>query len=232
MLRRVLLMVSVGVGLLICGCTTEEADEARAYAAAVAAGEEPDSGTFHVDVTLHRRYTGDWRRDRDHVFTIKDESHVKAEVELVNVTPGRTYTVHLAWIRPDGWEIFRRCALVTHHEVALPDGVAPDSTGALPARYVDELKERWGDDDGEELADRLADDPEDVVTVNERTYVKAVDLGDRSRFVYVDRKPVLNAFSRLNISREKERDLGTYHLRVYLDRRLAAEVPFTVQENS
>ena len=112
--------------------------------------------------------------------------------------------------------------------------MASRRTAPAPCRpaYVDELKERWGDEDGAELASRLAADPADAVTVNERTYVKAVDLGDRRRFVYVDRSPVLKAFSRLNISREKERDLGTYHLRVYLDRRLAVEVPFTVQENS
>jgi hypothetical protein len=216
----------------LLGCETEDRREARTHEALLESGADlDDTELFHVDVDLYRRYTGSkWRRDQDHVFTVKDESHVKAEVNLYNPRPGRTYSVHLAWIRPDGWEIFRRYAEATRHEVTLPQGVTPDSTGALPGYFIRELTGRFGAEDAERIARRLAEDPDTPVPVHVVVYKKAVDLGHVDRRVRTDVDERLNIDSRFNISREKQRDLGEYRLRVYLDRRLLREVPFTVQE--
>jgi hypothetical protein len=218
--------------LAALGCETDERREDRAYDALAATGADvDDSELFHCDVDLYRRYTGStWRHDKDHVFTIKDESHVKAEVNLYNPRPDRTYSVHLAWIRPDGREIFRRYAEVTRHLVRLPEGVAPDSTGVLPRDVMRELEGRFGTEDAARIARHLARDPEVAVPVNEVVYRKAVDLGYESRRRRVDADERLNVDSRLNISREKQRDPGAYLLRVYLDRRLLSETPFTIQD--
>ena len=69
--------------LAALGCETDERREDRAYDALAATGADvDDSELFHCDVDLYRRYTGStWRHDKDHVFTVKDESHVKAEVD-------------------------------------------------------------------------------------------------------------------------------------------------------
>lgn len=217
--------------LATLGCETDERREDRAYDALAAAGADvDDSELFHCEVDLYRRYTGStWMHDKDHVFTIKDESHVKAEVNLYNPRPGRTYSVHLAWIRPDGREIFRRYAEVTRHLVSLPEAVVPDSAGVLPRQVVRELEGRFGAEEAERIARHLARDPEVAVPVNEVVYRKAVDLGYESRRLQVDADERLNVDSRLNISREKQREAGAYVLRVYLDRRLLSETPFTVE---
>jgi hypothetical protein len=227
--------ILLGLTLLgLAGCESDDRLEALAFAERSAAGQDL-SGTelFHPEVTLYRRYSGStWLVDKDHVFTVKDESHIKADVDLVHLRPDRPYSVHLVWIRPDGQELFRRHAEVTRHLVGLPPEAVPDSTGALPAAFTAALKRRWGAEEGAAIAERLAADPAAVVPVIERTYKKAVDLGYRRTRREVGGDPRARLSTRLNISREKERLLGDYILRIYLDRRLLQEVPFTVQENT
>jgi hypothetical protein len=226
-------LLAVLLTLTLAGCTTDEADEARAHATAVADGQAADPDAFHVDVELARRYTGSkWREDKDHVFTIKDESHVRARVEFHNVRPERTYSVHMVWIKPDGEEAFRRYAEVRRHLVNLPAGVEPDSTGALPETFVAALTSRWGEKAATRIAERLAEDPTEPVPATERVYRDAEDLGDTSARVYIDQDPSFRIYAYLNISREKERPLGDYLLRIYLDRRLLREVPFEIRENT
>jgi len=218
------------------GCDTPEATEAVRHAELLDAGEDATAaaaGLFHADVAFHRRYSdGKWRRDRDLVFTIKDRSHVRARVALQNVRPERTYSVHLVWLRPDGRELFRRYAEVTRNLVSLPAGVAPDSTGALPERYLRGLHRRFGEKRGTRIAARLAAAPAGTVTVNTRRYKDAVDLADEDLLVRLEEDPELRVYSRLNISREKQREPGAYRLQVYLDRKLLQEIPFEVRENT
>lgn len=232
MTKHLVVFTLIALAVLV-GCTTEEADESHVYEAAVAAGETPVDDLFHADVTLYRRYTGDkWLTDKDHQFTIKDESHVRARVRLEPLETGRTYSVHLCWIKPDSNEMYRRYAEVTRHEVRLPLGVLPDSTGALPEAVVAGFKERWGEDLGGELAEKLAGKPEQPRYVVERLFKDAEDLHDIATRCYHTSKARVDLFTRLNISREKERPVGDYLLRIYLDRRLLKEVPFTLQDNS
>ncbi len=219
--------------VLLGGCDTPEAGEAARHAELLAAGGDTvAAGLFHADVAFHRRYSdGKWRRDRDLVFTVKDRSHVRARVALQNVRPERTYSVHLVWLRPDGRELFRRYAEVTRNLVSLPAGVAPDSTGALPERYVRGLHRRFGAKRGARIAARLAAAPAETVAVNTRRYKKAIDLGDERLLVRLEEDPELRVYSQLNISREKRRDPGEYRLQIYLDRKLLQEIPFEVQGN-
>jgi hypothetical protein len=225
----------IGLALMsLGGCETDDRLEALAYVERSAGGQDlTDTEHFHPEVTLYRRYTGSkWRRDKDHIFTVKDESHVRAQIDLQHLRPDRTYTIHLAWIRPDGREMFRRHAEVTRHLVTLPEAVLPDSTGALPAAYVAQLDRRWGAEQGAAIASRLAADPDAAVPVTERIYKKAEDLGYARTERSLTSEPTARLTSRLNISREKERLLGEYILRIYLDRRLLQEIPFTVQEKT
>ena len=226
--------VMFGACMLFTGCESEDRQEALLYANLEAAGDAPEPAElFHTDVTLYRRYTGSkWRLDKDHVFTVKDESHIKARIGFRDVRPDRTYSVHLAWIRPDGREMFRRYAEVTRHQVGLPLGVTPDSTGALPATVIADLARRFGEKRAVTIGERLAAEPGVLVPVTEVVYKKAVDLGYASRKFSLSDEPRFDLQSRFNISREKERELGDYLLRIYLDRRLLQEIPFTIQENS
>jgi len=219
----------------VAGCTSEEADEAARFHATMASEGDTKAvdDLFRTEVVLFRRYTGDkWRLDKDHVFTVKDESHVRAEVELVNLRPERTYSVHLAWIRPDGKEMFRRYAEITRHLVSLPMGLLPDSTGALPKAVIRNLEDRWGEEDAQRIAERLARDPQATVPVTERVYKKAVDLGYARTKVSLRSAATEKLTSNLKISREKQREPGAYLLRVYLDRRLLQEVPFEVKDDT
>ncbi len=65
-----------------------------------------------------------------------------------------------------------------------------------------------------------------------RAYKDAWDLGYERTRNFLDDDPAFELTSVLDISREKERPLGDYVLRIYLDRRLLKEIPFTVQENT
>jgi hypothetical protein len=231
-----LALLLLTAGLL--GCENADRAEALRHENLVAAdgGDPAAADLFHVDVTLYRRYAGTrWLRDKDHEFTIKDESHIKAEVDGRNMRPGRIYSMHLVWISPDGSEIFRRYAEARLLDVMLPAGAAPDSSGALPEDVALGLEEAYGKRAGRDLAERLAAGPDAAAPVVEVVYKKAVDLGyEKPRYAVVDedRAPHFNLDSRLNISREKQRAPGDYLLRIYLDRRLLREVPFTIGDGS
>jgi hypothetical protein len=216
------------------GCESQEAAEARRHAELLAAGDEDAAeGLFGAEIDLYRRHAdGEWRRDRDGVFEIRDESHVRARVTLRNVRPERTYAVHLVWVRPDGRELFRRYAELTRTLVSLPAGVALDSTGALPRAFVRRLERRFGEERGGEIAADLAAAPAGTVVVNLRRYLDAVDLGHEDLLVRVQDSDRLRAYSQFNISRERQREVGEYRLRVFLDRRLLREVPVTIRDGS
>jgi hypothetical protein len=222
---------AAAVAVVVAGCTTDEFRDAARDAAPTAAAETAFApADFQVEIDLFRRYTGArWRPVTDGRFEIRDESHLKAEVVLRNVRPRRIYSVHLVWIRPDGREMFRRYAEIARHEVRLPEQVAPDSTGALPADVLASWRDQFDEKTAKKLAARLAADPQAVAAVHEVVYKKAIDLRHEQRSYDIATKPVVTLDSRLNLSREKERQPGRYYLRVYLDRRLLNEVPFDVE---
>jgi hypothetical protein len=228
---RALAMAGLLLALVLTGCETPEATEAARHDRLVAAGEDAAAaGLFHLDARLYRRDPdGGWDRDHDHVFTNGADRRVRARVALQNVRPDRTYSVHLVWVRPDGRELFRRYAEVTRQRVVLPAGVVPDSTGALPARFVGRLQRRYGQERGGEIATRLAAAPAETVLVNLRHYKDAVDLADANLLVRLEEDPQLRVYSHLDIAPDRDRDLGEYRLRVYLDRVLLREIPFTLR---
>jgi hypothetical protein len=217
----------------ISGCSTEDERAAARHATLAAAGQDAeDEGLFHTEVRFSWRTAGTrYRSVTEPVFAVRDDSRIKADVVLNNIRPGRTYSVHLAWIRPDGHELFRRYAEVTRHEIGLPPGVAPDSSGALPAQLLAGWQRRFGPEEGQALAEQLAAAPEAPVAVNEVVYKKAIDLHFAQRRVEVGADDDVGLDSRFDISRERQRQLGQYQLRVYLDRRLLQEVPFQVHDD-
>ncbi len=231
--RAALPLCLIGLCLAAGGCSTEDERALSRHAELLAAGEPQQAAAlFHVDVQLWGRTAGTrWRLPAvDRAFAVRDESHIKAEVTLENLRPRRTYSVHLVWIRPDGREMFRRYAEVTRHEIGLPAGVTPDTSGGLPADLVGAWRERFGGEVAAELGDRLAATPNASLAVHEIVYKKALDLAFAQRRLEVAAEPRAILDSRLNISRERERTPGQYALRVYLDRRLLREVPFQITD--
>lgn len=85
----------------------------------------------------------------------------------------------------------------------------------------------WIRPDGRELFRRHAE-----VTDREIVYRKAMDLQFAQRQAVEAGADAVTLESRLNISRERERAPGTYRLRIYLDRHLLHEIPFTVRDGA
>jgi len=222
--------LSLGSLALGSGCATDEPSEAARHAELMAAGDTLAAAKlFHADVEFYRRYAKPgWKLDRDREFTIKDESQIRANVTFHNLRADRTYSVHLVWIKPDGGEAFRRYAEVTRREVGLPAGVAPDSSGVLPSDFLADLGERYGTQRAETIGERLARHPDRTVPVTETTYKTAEEIVGGDRSFSLAQAASATVESRFNISREKERMPGRYLLRIYLDRALFQEVPFTI----
>jgi hypothetical protein len=240
MMKRAAVVIWLGKAVLIAAvclgtaaCTTEEERSARRHADVreEGGGINDAADPFHVDVDLFHRTAGRrWRRAAEHVFPVRDESYIRAEAVLHHVRPQRTYSVHLVWIRPDGRELFRRYAEVTRRLIGLPDGVVPDDDGALPPALMEAWRTAYGDKKAEELAEHLIADPHALVPVDEVLYKKAIDLAFAQRRITVGNDPSVTLDSRFDISRGRGRALGSYHLRVYLDRRLLREIPFVVED--
>jgi hypothetical protein len=171
--------------LLLSGCASEETLQLFASSA----DETPADGTFAAQVTLCRKVgskTGR-RLGAGNEFVMGTKSYVRAFVDFTNVKSERPYTVHLAWIRPDGWEMFRKYAEVRQWEAA----------GGGFNTVINWL------------------DAEDLHKIKSDTLVTA--------------RPGFTLDSRLNTSLKREREPGLYHFRVYLDRRLLLEEPFTLK---
>jgi hypothetical protein len=99
---------------LASGCESPEAE-------AVLAGDKTD-GTFVANVELCRKVSkkSGRRIGVGDEFRITSKSNVRAYLDVEEAVPGRTYTWHLSWVRPDGKEMFRKFAEVTLNEG--PDG--------------------------------------------------------------------------------------------------------------
>ena len=110
------LLLALLLALVGAGCAGEEFSEAARpvpdSADEVSADlPDPDAG-FGLDVVLCRK-VGSKSGRRFGVgreFQVEEKSRVQALVDFRGVSAGRTYAVHLVWIRPDGRELFRRYA--------------------------------------------------------------------------------------------------------------------------
>ncbi len=151
-------------------------------------GELLPDDPFSVEATLCRKVSrkSGRRIGVGHEFKVGKKSSVRALVDFANVQAGRPYTVHLAWIRPDGREMFRKFAEV---------------------RQI-----------------RMAEDEYRTVI----NWLKAEDLHYMKADTLLSGAPEFLLESRFNISEKKAREPGLYHFRVYLDRGLLLEEPFTV----
>lgn len=100
--RRCLAALLVAVGLSLAGC--ESAESRRMRAADTSPGPS-------LQVELCRKLSRKGKRQgTGHEFAIGEKSAVMAFAEFADLRPGRDYTAHLVWIRPDGREMFRRFA--------------------------------------------------------------------------------------------------------------------------
>ncbi|MCB1184873.1 hypothetical protein KDM41_15710 [bacterium] len=188
----VLILVGLGLCLVLAGCA---GDEYRQAAGATGPAGQAEPGVdaaagdgFGVDVVLCRkvgRKTGK-RIGVGREFTMDDKARVQALVDFRGVRDGRTYTVHLVWIRPDGRELFRRYARATTRR-------QPDASWLTAVAWRD-----------------------------------AEDLNHVRAETLMTDGPAFTLDSRLNIAPDREREVGDYLFRVYLDRRLLREEPFAL----
>lgn len=171
---------------LLSGCSSEEVQQLRPVQADDSATED----TFDATVTLCRKVgTKSGRRiGAGHEFDMSEKSYVRAFADFTNLKTDRPYTVHLAWIRPDGREMFRKFAEVRLH-----------------AAEADQFR----------------------TVIN---WLDAEDLHKIKSDTLVTDKPDFTLGTRFNTSLKKERVPGLYHFRVYLDRELLLEEPFTVKQ--
>jgi len=183
--RLLVLGLLAAILLPMSGCASEEVKQVRAAALDEASAED----AFTLTATLCRK-VGSKSGRRIGVgseFTMTKKSYVRAFVDFGNVKPDRPYTVHLAWIRPDGREMFRKYA---------------------------EVRQNTGD----------AGDFRTVIN-----WLDAEDLHKVKSDTLMNTEPGFILESRFNTSLNKEREPGLYQFRVYLDRALLLEEPFTVR---
>lgn len=102
--RRSLLasIAILAAGLLLGGCESDESRRMRA---------RDDTPGPALSVELCRKVSKKGKRQGvGSEFTIGSKSSVQAFADFTDLVPGRDYTAHLVWIRPDGRELFRRFA--------------------------------------------------------------------------------------------------------------------------
>jgi len=114
LLNTMLLLLLSGL-LLTAGCSS---DEARSFASGSSVAPDRSgaeaSGEFSAAITLCRKVSRKSGRPigAGDSFKMAGKSYVNALVDFRGVQPGRTYVVHLVWVRPDGKAIFRKYAEV------------------------------------------------------------------------------------------------------------------------
>ncbi len=101
-----------GVFFLAQGCKTPEPK-------AVVAGDKAEN-SFKASIELCRKVSkkSGKRIGLGNEFKMTRKSKVRAFVDVEGAVPGRTYTWHLSWVKPDGKEMFRKFAEVTMVEGA------------------------------------------------------------------------------------------------------------------
>lgn len=100
--RRWAVVALLAAGLLLGGCESDESRRMRANDGAPGPA---------LTVELCRKISKKGKRQGvGREFTIGARSSVLAFADFSGLVPGRHYTAHLVWIRPDGSELFRRFA--------------------------------------------------------------------------------------------------------------------------
>jgi hypothetical protein len=183
--RLLVCALAMAAVFLLFGCSSKEVQQMHSQQVDESAAED----SFNATVTLCRKVgTKSGRRiGAGQEFDMSEKSYVRAFADFTNVKTDRPYTVHLAWIRPDGREMFRKFAEVRQQNVEAN-------------RY--------------------------------RTVINWLDAEDLHKIksdTLVTDEPDFTLETRFNTSLKKAREPGLYKFRVYLDRALLLEEPFTVK---
>jgi hypothetical protein len=167
----------------LAGCTQDSVTDFHEAQAELAENPSAMDGLISCDVLFGRRVgkkNGKVFGAGDE-FTMGEKSSVGAAVRFGNVEVGKTYAVHLVWLRPDMHEMFRYYAEVTLEE---------NPEGGYVTRI---LKKKMGD----------------------KGYLREKTVeGDDLAF---------QLSSKLTTSWKKNREPGTYTLRVYMHREFLYE---------
>ena len=132
-IERPVLLVLLLFLTTLGGCENEHVARLRAVGDDETAGTvtttEPDQASdFNAEITLCRRIGRRSGRPigESEEFYIDEKSAVQGVVRFDQVEPGRTHTVHLVWVKPDGKELYRRYADVVVIDRVATDGAPVD----------------------------------------------------------------------------------------------------------
>lgn len=112
--KNELLIILLSALVLTAGCTSDEARSVAMTQEGIEDASTPDTDLFGAEVTFSRKVSKKSGRPigAGTVFEMTTRSYVNALVDFTNVHQGRTYVVHLVWVRPDGKKIFMKYAEV------------------------------------------------------------------------------------------------------------------------
>lgn len=97
------------------GCEQDYVVEFRTLQASRVSGQEdPPAHEFWSGITFCERVSkkSGKRIRQGHSFVMGENSYVHGLVDLQNLPPGRTHSIHLVWLKPDTHELYRRYAEV------------------------------------------------------------------------------------------------------------------------
>ncbi len=109
-----LLLIALSA-LVLVGCTQDSVNEFKEAQAELSTNPVAMDDILSADIIFCRRTgkkTGKVFGKSD-AFTMKEKSSVSGVAQFENVEVGKTYAVHLVWLRPDMHEMFRYYAEVT-----------------------------------------------------------------------------------------------------------------------
>jgi hypothetical protein len=104
----------LGVILLFAGCEQDTVADFKALQTSLTANPEPPADRFWSEITFCERVSkkSGKRIRQGNKFLMKEKSYVHGLLDLWNLPPDKTHSIHLVWLRPDARELFRRYAEV------------------------------------------------------------------------------------------------------------------------
>ncbi|MBN2170652.1 MAG: hypothetical protein JW819_04930 [Candidatus Krumholzibacteriota bacterium] len=109
MRRIIILAAAAAAALALAGCSQDDITSFQSAQSQLAEDPAALDGLFQAEITFCERVTRSGRplRPLDSVV-IGEGNDVHGHVAFANAEPGRLYSLHLVWRKPDGGKLFRR----------------------------------------------------------------------------------------------------------------------------
>lgn len=155
-MRRIIILAAAAAAVLaLAGCGQDDITCFQSAQARLAEDPQALDGLFQAEITFCERVTKSGRplRETDRVV-IGEGNDVHGHVAFANAEPGKLYSLHLVWRKPDGGKLFRRW-----YDVVVEEG-EDGYTAAITRRKSDDLtyrrtRTRTSDEPGFTLSTRL-----------------------------------------------------------------------------